>query len=225
MKLISYSLFGTHPKYYEGAKRNIELNKKLLPDWETIIYYHPNMIMEGITGRLEEMGAIMVDISTTNFSSKDSQAYPYFWRFFSFLNDDFAISRDLDSRITPREVEYIRRWEESEKAFFIIRDHPWHAPIPSGLFGISGRVESFVEHFENFLSTRDLIWGTDQEILYEYMQNIDAANICYCGLDREDTYIPRDNKDFFIGMQVDENEQPLAPSAIQALSFLTELNY
>ena len=57
------------------------------------------------------------------------------------------------------------------------------------------------------------------------MENIDKINIFYCGLDRVDTYIPRNDKNFFIGMQIDENDNPLKPNAEVALSFLAELNY
>ena len=43
-KIISFSLFGDDPKYYAGAEKNIILNKELLPDWETVIYYLPEKI-------------------------------------------------------------------------------------------------------------------------------------------------------------------------------------
>jgi hypothetical protein len=56
------------------------------------------------------------------------------------------------------------------------------------------------------------------------MENIDKNNIFYCGYDSEENYIHRDNKDFFIGMQIDENDKPLVPSAIQALNYLKDLN-
>lgn len=46
----------------------------------------------------------------------------------------------------------------------------------------------------------------------------------YCGFNESENYIPRDNKNFFIGMQIDENDNPLEPSAIVALKFLSEMN-
>jgi len=225
MKYISYTLFGTQPKYYIGAEKNIELNKKLLPDWVTVIYYNEKNILDGWVEKLSSLGAEMRNITNFSFSDKDTIHYPYFWRFFSFLNDGISIVRDLDSRVSDREVEYINRWLNSECDYFIIRDHPWHSPVPSGLFGVKSKIKEFEDHFINFINTSDLRWGTDQEILHQYMENIDKNNIFYCGLDRVDTYIPRNDKNFFIGMQIDENDNPLKPNAEVALSFLAELNY
>jgi hypothetical protein len=225
MKYISYTLFGTQPKYYIGAEKNIELNKKLLPDWVTVIYYNEKNILDGWVEKLSSLGAEMRNITDFSFSDKDTIHYPYFWRFFSFLNDGISIVRDLDSRVSDREVEYINRWLNSECDYFIIRDHPWHSPVPSGLFGIKSKIKEFEDHFINFINTSDLRWGTDQEILHQYMENIDENYIFYCGLDRVDTYIPRNDKNFFIGMQIDENDNPLKPNAEVALSFLAELNY
>jgi hypothetical protein len=225
MKYISYTLFGTQPKYYIGAEKNIELNKKLLPDWVTVIYYNEKNILDGWVEKLSSLGAEMRNITNFSFSDKDTIQYPYFWRFFSLLNDGISIVRDLDSRVSDREVEYINRWLNSECDYFIIRDHPWHSPVPSGLFGIKSKIKEFEDHFINFINTSDLRWGTDQEILHQYMENIDENYIFYCGLDRVDTYIPRNDKNFFIGMQIDENDNPLKPNAEVALSFLAELNY
>ena len=57
MKYISYTLFGTQPKYYIGAEKNIELNKKLLPDWVTVIYYNEKNILDGWVEKLSSLGA------------------------------------------------------------------------------------------------------------------------------------------------------------------------
>lgn len=225
MKYISYTLFGTEPKYYIGAEKNIILNKKLLPDWETIIYYHKDRILDNTINKLTELGGKMIDVSNVIFSSKDVGDFPYFWRFFAFLEDSISIVRDLDSRVSEREVTYINRWLDSNCTYFIIRDHPWHSPVPSGLFGIKGKIENFETHFRDFVNTSDLRWGTDQEILQNYIDGIDKSDIFYCGFDKEETYIPRDDKNFFIGMQIDENDEPLKPSAEIALSFLKELNF
>jgi hypothetical protein len=191
----------------------------------TVIYYNEKNILDGWVEKLSSLGAEMRNITDFSFSDKDTIHYPYFWRFFSFLNDGISIVRDLDSRVSDREVEYINRWLNSECDYFIIRDHPWHSPVPSGLFGIKSKIQEFEDHFINFINTSDLRWGTDQEILHQYMENIDENNIFYCGLDRVDTYIPRNDKNFFIGMQIDENDNPLKPNAEVALSFLAELNY
>jgi hypothetical protein len=92
------------------------------------------------------------------------------------------------------------------------------------LFGIKRKITEFEEHFIQFVNTSDLKWGTDQEILYQYMKNIDKSNLLYFGFDKPETYIPRNNKEFFIGMQLDENDEPTKPSGVKCLEFLKELN-
>jgi hypothetical protein len=224
-KNISYSLFGTLPKYYVGAEKNIELNKQLLPEWDTIIYYHPNLVLTEYVEKLSDMGAIMVDVSDIIIGGKSSSSFPYFWRFLSFLSEGPTIVRDLDSRVSKREVEYINNWLSSNCEYFIIRDHPWHSPVPSGLFGIKNKISKFEQHFNTFIESSDLRWGSDQHILHEYMEGIDKDEIFYCGYDDEKNYIPRDDFDFFIGMQIDENESPIFDSATKALDYLKAIGY
>jgi hypothetical protein len=102
MKHISFSLFGYDLKYYIGAEKNIVINKELLPDWTTVIYYHPENILQGYVEKLTEMGAAMIDVSNMKLGEKESIHFPYFWRFLSFLQDIPTIVRDLDSRISER---------------------------------------------------------------------------------------------------------------------------
>ena len=223
-KYISFSLFGTDLKYYVGAERNIEINNQLLPDWETIIYYHPNNFRSEYLKKLKNKGAIMIDVSDTTIGGKSSEHFPFFWRFLSFLNNGMTLSRDLDSRLSNREVEYIRQWEKSREDYFIIRDHPWHSPYPSGLFGVSRKISEFETHLNEYISSNELVWGTDQDILEKYMVDKNEKDILYFGFDKLSSYIPRDNEDFFIGMQLDEFDNPTKPSGVKCLEFLSELN-
>lgn len=222
-KIISYTLFGFETKYYVGAEKNVVINKELLPEWETVIYYHPEMTNMDNVKKLKLIGATLIDVSNIIIGSKPSIEYPFFWRFLSFLNNNITLVRDLDSRVSDREVMYINRWLENDKDYFIIRDHPWHSPVPSGLFGIKGKKLDFENHLNYFISKSDLKWGSDQEILEEYMCNIEPIKIEYCGFDKPETYIPRTNKEFFIGIQLDENDKPTVPSGEICLNYLKEL--
>jgi len=223
-KYISFSLFGTDLKYYIGAEKNVLINNQLLPDWETIIYYHPNNFKGEYLKKLKDKGAIMVDVSNVTIGGRPSEDFPFFWRFLSFLNDGMTLSRDLDSRLSNREVEYIRQWEKSREDYFIIRDHPWHSPYPSGLFGVSQKIEEFETHFNEYISSNELVWGTDQDILEKYMVDKNGNDVLYFGYDKLETYTPRDDEDFFIGMQLDEFDNPTKPSGVKCLEFLSELN-
>lgn len=224
MKKISFSLFGSDPKYYVGAKKNIEQYLKFLPDWEVSIYYHPSNFLDSYYNILVEAGGTLIDVTDFKLGHKEAVHYPFFWRFFAFLEDSISVARDLDSRPSEREIEYINRWLESDCKYSIIRDHPWHAPVPSGLFGVKGADKLFEEHFTEFVNTSNLCWGADQEILHTFIEKVPASDVHYSGYDKPDTYIPRTDKSFFIGMQLDENDTPTVPSGEKCLSFLNELN-
>jgi hypothetical protein len=222
--IVSFSLFGNEPKYYIGAEKNIIEINNFLPNWEVRIYYHENMILDGKVEYLSNLGATLINVKDIVLGNKESIHYPFFWRFLSFFENTPSIVRDLDSRFSDREVQYINKWMSSERDYFIIRDHPWQAPVPSGLFGIKKFIPKFKDHFINFVNNEDLRWGADQEILRIYMEQINEENVFYCGYDDRTNYIPRDDKNFFIGMQMDENDNPTDPSGIKCLQHITEIN-
>jgi hypothetical protein len=225
-KNVSFSLFGRDPKYYVGAEKNCKLFNKLLPDWEVKIFYHEQTSMMNKIESLKKIKCSLIDVSTINININKSltdHPIPYFWRFFSFFNDEINISRDLDSRLTDREVEYIKRWVDGNKPYFVIRDHPCHSQYPAGLFGMRGHQNNFKLFCENYINNNVLEWGDDQKILEEYMKNTPQSDIEYCGFDKEDSFIPRKDKSTFIGIQLDENSTP-TESAIIALDQLKYLN-
>jgi len=221
-KVVSFCLYGDNIKYYAGAEENIRLNKELLPDWETVIYYSPSNFLMDYLDKLKNLGASMIDVSAIPTYSNIS--YPMFWRYISFIHNDIILVRDLDSRMSKREVEYIDRWINSDSKYLIIRDHPWHSHVPGGLFGVKNLDYKLIDFFKNFVSTNDLGWGIDQEMLSSYISSEDQNKILYFGYDKPETYIRRDDENFFIGIQLDENSKPIIPSATLALDFLKSLN-
>jgi len=178
-KLISFCLYGNNPKYIMGFYKNIALKEKFYPDWDLIVFHDTSV--EG--RRIEEyrrLGVITRDV--TGFG-----IHPTAWRFLAFDEDNShrAIFRDADSRLSLREAEAVKEWEESDKPLHIMRDHPHHHhhhwPIFAGMWGIAGR------RVDNGLSMLDLVlkhqggakdytmessrghsqgdWGTDQYFL------------------------------------------------------------
>lgn len=225
-KNVSFSLFGKDLKYYYGAEKNCELFNDLLPDWEVKIYYHTQFSMMDEIEKLRNLKCNLIDVSTIDININKNlidHPIPYFWRFFSFFDDSINISRDLDSRLTYREVKYIKRWIDGGKPYFVIRDHPWHSQYPAGLFGIRGYQNNFKPFCEKFINDNTLLWGHDQIILDEFMKNVPYSDIEYCGFDKEETYIPRNDKSMFIGIQLDENGKPI-DAALKALISLENLN-
>ena len=62
-----------------------------------------------------------------------------FWRFWAAADPTVErfISRDVDSRLMARDAVAVAAWEQSGKAFHVVRDHPSHSlyPMSGGLWG------------------------------------------------------------------------------------------
>ena len=69
-KTVSFCLYGTDLKYYTGAEKNILINKELLPEWDTDIYYSPVNILDGYVTKLSELGANMINVTEIPIHSK-----------------------------------------------------------------------------------------------------------------------------------------------------------
>lgn len=131
MNLISYSLWGDHPMYWQGALENIKLVNKFYPGFICRFYIDKNCrqdLIDTIVG--DSVEVILVD-------SKDS-FHGMFWRFWAAEDEDVDIflSRDCDSRISEREAAAVNEWLKSNKDFHIMRDHPYHTvSILGGMWG------------------------------------------------------------------------------------------
>jgi len=133
MKLISFSLYGSNPKYTQGCICTVNAYKHLLSDYQSIVYVG-NDVPQEIVNKLKEIGA---RVETPNQTAIPNGM---FWRFLAIDIDgvDRVLIRDTDSRPTQREIDLIRKWENTDKQLFITRDHPGHnVVIPGGGFGMS----------------------------------------------------------------------------------------
>jgi len=130
MKLISFSLFGNHPKYVKGLFKNLELKTHVYKDWRTIVYYDDSVPAETIKA-LGGYDLILRDMT-------HSGIFPTSWRFLAANEDcELFISRDTDSRINTREEQAVHEWEQSGKELHIMRDHPHHGcAIMAGMWGM-----------------------------------------------------------------------------------------
>ena len=133
-KVISYSLWGSNPKYTVGAIKNASLAKEIYPNWISR-FYCANDVPNPIIFQLEEMSGvevISVDVSGS-------------WKFtterFLAIDDseiEIVIFRDTDSRINNREKQAVGEWLKSSKSLHIMKDHPFHGgfPILAGMWGL-----------------------------------------------------------------------------------------
>ena len=145
-KVISFSLYGSNDLYCLGLIENIDIINEKYNDWQIYVYYNniPDRILNIIKNK-----------SNTYLFECVHNGYKWegmFWRFYPIESNDIDIflSRDADSRITDREMGLINDWIQSNKAFHIIRDHPYHGiPILGGTFGVD------IKKFKNLINNKN----------------------------------------------------------------------
>lgn len=213
MNIISFSLWGSNPKYVCGAIKNLNLRDKIYPDWE-MHFYHNNTVPKNALDELKDNGAVLINVDS------EDDVCNAMWRFSPASDDkvDYFISRDCDSRINERELSAVNEWIESGKSFHIIRDHPHgHAwKISAGMWGCKGGfIENIDQKMKDYLETT--VHREDRAVDQHFLQDVIYANaikdLClhdeyfnYEGIGRK---IKRDRilDDFaFIGEPFDEND-------------------
>jgi len=162
-KVISFSLWGTDPKYTVGAIKNAELASIIYPDWE-VRFYCASCVPLPIIFHLSEF-------SNTKIieMNREGNWTSMFWRFLPAGNKDVdvLISRDTDSRLSQREKEAVDEWLNSDFKFHIMRDHPWHGyPVLGGMWGVKGDLLSDIDDLISNFSVSDK-YGTDYEFFNE----------------------------------------------------------
>jgi hypothetical protein len=218
MNVLSFSLYGNNPIYTIGAIKNAQLRESLYPDWEMRVYYN-NYVPEDIIKQLHKLGVNLINTQI------DQSFMNSLWRFLPAADPTIAyfISRDLDSRISKRDVAATQEWIESGKDFHIIRDHPgghgW--PINAGMWGCrGGAIPNLVELMRSYLSANPRYGdkSIDQCFLRDVIHPIAVKSLFlhdeYYNYERIGVPIKRDRKldDFqFIGESVDENDAQRGP--------------
>ncbi|QQS48756.1 MAG: hypothetical protein IPM66_09080 [Acidobacteriota bacterium] len=131
-KVVSFSLWGDHPKYCVGAIRNARLCVDLYKDWVPRFYVGTS-VPQSVINTLKISGAEIIHMKTPG----DWRGL--FWRFTAIADSDVdvMISRDCDSRVSQREILAVNDWLSSSLLFHIMRDHPAHCTkILGGMWGV-----------------------------------------------------------------------------------------
>ena len=159
-KVIAFSLWGQSPRYWVGARRNIDLAAIYYPGWICRFY-----VEKGLPGDLLAM--LQGDNVEVELMERRDQFGGRFWRFLAAADPemDLVLSCDCDSRIGSREVAAVRAWLESGMAFHIMRDHPCHQfPILGGMWGCRKGVLPQIREMMAGWTYAD-VWGCDQDFL------------------------------------------------------------
>lgn len=165
MRVITYSLWGSNPKYLFGAIKNATDAKRFYPDWTCIFYCNESVPKEVIKNLSDR------DNTIVRMLPGEGNRYSAIYRFFPSDENgiEYLISRDCDSRLSQREVVAVKEWIKKETDVHIIRDHYHHNmyEILGGLWGVrGGRLKGIAESAKNYLSNfSENYTACDQEFL------------------------------------------------------------
>jgi protein O-GlcNAc transferase len=167
-KVISYSLYGDNPRYTIGAIKNAVLAKQYMPEWECRFY-----IDEQVPSWVIQTLGVMDNCKIIYIRFEELRLFKMTYRFLVFADPevDVAIVRDVDSRISARDIMAVEDWLKSDFSFHIMKDHPvGHGYLISGgMFG--GRTDKLRDMQKKLLrffhENPYYIYGADQTFLAE----------------------------------------------------------
>lgn len=212
-RVISFSLWGDQPKYTAGALRNAELAPSIYPGW--ICRFHCGRSVPGaIVERLR--GFAHVEVVAM---AEPGDWRGLFWRFLAAADPgvEVMLSRDTDSRLTPRERAAVDAWLASDRDFHVMRDHPQHdAPILGGMWGVrDGLLRDMRALIDGFVAGD--YWQVDQQ----FLASVVLPRVRPRWLEHDEYFSGRPfptrrRGRVFVGQPFDECERPLAkrPAAL-----------
>jgi hypothetical protein len=126
MKVISYCLWGDDPKYINGLIKNIEIINNKIDILYNLIYL---FVPYSEYYKYKKIFCNSVKYFVIPIYTETDLSRLMFYRFIptSWNDVDVMYSRDLDSPILDREIAAMKEFEESDKMFHIMRDHPFHS--------------------------------------------------------------------------------------------------
>ena len=136
-KVISFSLWGSNPRYTLGAIANADLAAEVYPGWICRFYVANDVPAETMAqlGRRDNVELVA--------AQRQGDWRGLFWRFrcAGDRSVDVMISRDADSRLGYREKAAVDEWLASDRDFHIMRDHALHGVhILGGMWGARNHV-------------------------------------------------------------------------------------
>lgn len=169
--VICFSLFGNLPRYCETAVLNVELAKRIYPEW-TCRFYVDETVPKQVVNRLANKGADVIYVN-----SEQKKISGLFWRFFIFADPNVQcfIIRDADSMLSYKEKAAVDEWIVSGKRFHIMRDAIEHSELIlagmwGGYAGVFTNIENLIEKFYDKLTVRNKT--IDQRFLRELYPTI-----------------------------------------------------
>jgi len=163
MNAISFSLYGTDPKYLVGALENAVQAKEFYPGWE--VHFWTGEVTFNVVSQLLSSGAFVHPAPNSDIPNG------MFWRFLVHDNPEITryIIRDVDSRFSEREVRAVHEWILADTKLHVMRDHPYHnQPIMGGMWGWTKEPGDFDMFPWAKAAGQEVRFGRDQEFLYKW---------------------------------------------------------
>lgn len=166
-KVISFCIYGSDVKYYEGLMKNLQIIEREMPDVVTWIYVG-NCVHERYLAEYKKFNTKLINVT----SIKACRCYP--------IDDpsvEIMFSRDADSRINSRDLWCMKEFIKSDKKFHIIRDNYWHKSrrILAGTFGVKKGLININLQKECEQRSYTSTYGDDErfleEIVYPLIKN------------------------------------------------------
>ena len=134
--LVVFSLYNSVVKMNVGAIRNAQDVPFVYPGFRAR-FYIDHSVNPAVVQQLRKHGAEVIAVNPTSVLFNASGRM--MWRFMAIDDPsaDVVLLRDVDSRISLREVAAVNQWLLSKKSLHIMRDHPAHVmPIMGGMWGV-----------------------------------------------------------------------------------------
>ena len=152
--IISYSLFGSLPRYCEVAVLNVQLAKEIYPEW-ICRFYVDDTVPPQVIARLQQHGAQVIQVSDAQ-----KQISGLFWRFLVLDDKDvqYFLIRDADSLLSYRERSAVDQWLNSTRWFHKMHDSYSHTElILAGMWGgCHGIFKNIMQSIQQFIQKNQI---------------------------------------------------------------------
>lgn len=216
MKLISYSLWGTNPKYTIGAIKNAQSAKHYYPNWICRFYCATSVPKEIIQELKSYSNTEVIEVHNSVGDWKFSMN-----RFLPMSeNIELMISRDTDCRFSDREVVAVNKWIESGKSAHIMRDHPYHGGFPmlAGMFGIKSGIVKNIKALFSLMHDVPEQYHYDQIFLSNFIfPFIEKDVIIHDEFFQKNPFPTKREKLEFVGQAFDDHDTPCNPEHAELL--------
>jgi hypothetical protein len=205
-KVITYCLFGNKLKYCHGIIEAVVSSNITYLGWEVRVYYSTGKqaVPESVLDILKNLNCVLIPFS--ELSTGGGEDIEGMFRRFTPLNEtdvDYWVSRDADSRASPREKKMVDEWIESGKAIHSILDNPAHGSLMGGLFGVCNKIliekypdkmVNIVDHIKSVTSRplhNTFRRGADQDWLMGHFKSITDKKDILVHLNKRADCLPR----------------------------------